>query len=100
MSNNDVKAVLGEAKELIVRNGWMQGQYGDADRGYCIYGAVCEAADRQGSPGLEIDAMAAINKDVRIVKTGIYSAISWNDRPGRTQDDVLALFDTVIAGLD
>lgn len=93
-----IKEALVEVRGLLAK-GWCQGHYAVDSSGvpvhpynkaacaFCIHGA-CEKV---------------LGKDERKVLTPLRSALGeftlaeWNDRPDRTQAEVLALFDKVIA---
>jgi hypothetical protein len=106
-----VAATLAEARKLIAQ-GWTQGAFYDDEDGrgcYCLAGAVGAAnagpvrlakgrvkvifysriesiqslSDCLGGKGRGHDAVGLVTE--------------WNDTPGRTQEDVLALIDQAIA---
>lgn len=85
--SDEIAAALAEAARLIREVGWVQGRaakYGTLDRhgevvaiGFCLLGALAEASVRF-VPG----ALPRIG----FGSTG--EAISWNDFPGRTAEEV------------
>ena len=102
-----VAQVLTEARKLIAQ-GWTQGAFYDGDDGsgcYCLAGAVVTVS----IPNLgALDAEAcADSPGIRALSDclgrRVYSVYAldrlteWNDTPGRTQEDVLALIDRAIA---
>ena len=89
--------ILTKAKEEIEKYGWIQNAHGDRRRGYCVIGAL-EAADPD---------WVDYDKHARALFSGVIPSgvtedkesriLVWNDKPGRTKEDVLAAFDTAIA---
>jgi hypothetical protein len=74
--------VLRKAAEVIEEFGWIQGEYGGADEGYCVDGAIQCAA--HGA----YDRFLA-----RSLLCGYLRASwlpLWNDAPERTKDQVIA----------
>lgn len=86
-----------KARRLIAR-GWCQGQAREQrlfGNSYCTLGALAKAAGRNYYSG---KAFGAIQSEV--LKQDYASGIvTWNDAPGRTQQEVLDLFDRAIEGL-
>lgn len=93
---SDFSAILTKAANLLERPGaWTQGTYGlDADEEgegtltpqcdcLCIYGGVTESSD--GDWGGADGAMFVLTDVLGS------SPIAWNDEPGRTQAEVVAL---------
>ncbi len=76
-----------------IANGWCQASYG-ADGRYCMHGAIggdfqlgeYEAARERLAAALPPEAQG-----------GAVPAMVWNDEPGRTVEEVLAVFDRAIA---
>jgi hypothetical protein len=68
--------------QLIRRYGWVQGDYGGKDCGYCIVGALTE-----GGVGSMDFAYTIADK------IGGMHIVDWNDAPGRTVNEVLALLE-------
>lgn len=101
---SDTATVLRKARDLLTPDGaWMQGAYSDPERRcFCLAGAINIAA--AGRPDAELDGPASIARRVvwDVLADGRPKAISpapieWNDTPGRTQAEVLALLDRAIA---
>ncbi len=105
MSEPSVADILRQARALIEPEGaWTQGEFARGDGGYCVLwdgdsarqwcalGAIKRAA---GQHGPMRDAWEAIN--AVCVTEFDDELIDWNDRPERTQADVLALYDRAIA---
>lgn len=84
---------LAEARKLIAECGWVQVDMGSRERGLCLDGALAVA---HGWPQ-EFDG--ASYDQTRAVLTGFTRAwfkqgpIAYNDRPGRTKEEVLGLLD-------
>ena len=82
------REILIEAKELV-ENGWIQHRLTDGQGNYCAAGAIEHSACYTSQSTLEIiDFMCDL-------VGGPLSA--YNDAPGRTKDEILALFDRAIA---
>lgn len=72
--------VLREAAKVIEKYGWHQNDYGNESQGFCAIGALSKAG-----PLADIDtAIRALQKHVRRL-----SIADWNDKPGRTKEEVL-----------
>lgn len=93
--------VLTEARELV-EHGWCQGAYAFSEEGrkvgiddaglaakVCLTCAVTFASRRTNvSPTYLYELMG--------LDDGFYGAVRWNDAPGRTQAEVVLLFDRAI----
>ena len=97
--------VLSAARELVAKEGgWTQRHYArGADGTYADFNhkkAVCfctlGALYRVGLP-----EPSALNdaESLLLKAAGVENIVVWNDAPGRTQADVVALFDAAIASL-
>lgn len=101
--NEQTRNVLRKAKELVVAN-WGQGSgaMGPTD-GHCVLTALGTASAGQFGQPLWAehlrDATASV-KDILEAPdgAGCSSIAGWNDTPGRTQAEVVALFDQALAG--
>lgn len=92
----ETRKVLSAAKGLISR-GWCQSQ-NESGGGFCAHGALFSASGLyEGRPW---DEIAPLIKDAEryldFYTNEPYSYITWNDAPGRTQDEVVALFDRAL----
>jgi len=99
MRDDDVVSVLQRAKERIAE-GWCQGMYttderirdilslGRAEGGVCIQGAIYAAAAQLTGTLPSAEVWSAL-----VSATGCQFPSMWNDDPGRTQADVLDMFD-------
>ncbi len=85
--------VARRAADLLERDGWCQGRFSTFARRRCLSGALM-AADRWGSP-----AVQQVQKQV-LVHTGTWCPSQWNDAPGRTADEVIALLRQVADELE
>jgi hypothetical protein len=87
----DLKAVLAKAADLIEQHGWIQGDYGNPDTGFCAAGAIWWAiAGRKRDISLETSPhngsfVAALD----MLPYGVGGAASWNDNPRTTKEDVI-----------
>jgi len=97
--------ILREAKRLIEEKGWTQGTYARDSRGeacdwngatalcFCAEGAMFAAAE-----ALRADAGAECAAGFLIEQvTPAPSIVAYNDQPGRSREDVIAIFDKAIA---
>jgi len=106
-----VAATLAEARKLIAQ-GWTQGALYDDDDGrgcYCLAGAVgaAEAASVKLPKGRVKFVFYSRSKSIAALSAclggrgrgagAVDLVTEWNDAPGRTQEDVLALIDRAIA---
>lgn len=92
-----LKDTLVEARSLIQNVGWAQGSYaaygeGKQVIGYCALGAICAT---HASP--EIRHIAIMRLSEQTIQYNGSDIVSYNDAEGRTKEEVLAVFDAVIA---
>lgn len=105
MATNTID-ILKRARALVER-GWCQGTYSRDERGvaslsksqdcsWCSVGALDTAA------GSDSDKYLAAYDELATAITpgGDVGVVKWNDAPGRTQAEVLAMFDRAIASLE
>jgi len=95
--------VLRKAKALIEEKGWHQGAYQGPTGCLCVRGA-CYAAAGLDLASPEFDSAAAMDAETAQYLLGeqvdvhlLGSLAAWNDRPGRTKEEVIAAFDKAIA---
>jgi hypothetical protein len=106
-----VAETLAEARKLIAQ-GWTQGAFYDDEDGsgcYCLAGAVgaAEAASVKLTKGRVNFVFYSRSKSIAALSAclggrgsgagAVDLVTEWNDTPGRTQQDVLALIDRAIA---
>ena len=106
-----VAATLAEARKLIAQ-GWTQGAFYDDEDGrgcYCLAGAVgtVDAASAKLTKGRVNFVFYSRSKSIAALSAclggrgggagAVDLVTEWNDAPGRTQEDVLALIDRAIA---
>jgi hypothetical protein len=86
---NQTAADLLAAKRYLEIHGWMQGNFGMDGGPRCILGAMRSVAGDRWDRFIEILGAA----------TGRHCCLPgyWNDQPGRTIEEVYALFDKAIA---
>jgi hypothetical protein len=90
--DEEVRDVLREAKGLVAK-GWCQGHAREGDK-FCAIGALCTAAWETGDWSVMKRARAALGS---IIPPDYHSSLmQWNDTPGRTQAEVVALFDEAL----
>lgn len=102
--------ILTKARELVAKpGGWTQGEFGRDKDGlravysspavsFCAYGACIEAAAKYDGADTRVWASATDALTAQIKKAGV-SITVWNDTPGRTQAEVVELFDKAIASV-
>ena len=88
----DFIAKLRRARTLIA-SGWTQHTYRSLTGCYCAMGAMLQADIQEN--GFRISRCRSRRTDTPAGKL-----IEWNDRPGRTKREVLAMFDNSIAALE
>lgn len=99
-----VSELAAAAAREIRSRGWFKGQYG-SDRNnidtcaVCVLGAIRAASHGNPFtyPYLHRDADALVARIRRRIKGGRYLP-EWNDAPGTTEADVLAVFDAIANG--
>jgi hypothetical protein len=88
--------ILTDAADLIERSGWTQHAY-ESHGCYCLYGAIHTAAklDRYAIDESKSDPL---NEAWAILSERVDdNPIAWNDRNGRTKEEVLDLLRTTAA---
>ena len=84
-----VQKLLLDAADYIEKHGWDQGQYFGEERRACMVGAMIAAADPKRTlrvESVERKIRPAIN--YMLDRLG-ESPIDWNDRDGRTKQEVM-----------
>lgn len=105
--------LMDEAARLIEEHGWVRGYFGTESEGFCLAGAVHEAAYRYcadmygsrlaawssgavtlrhvalGEIGRQLAESAMVSSDPSLGQWLSASAICWNDAPERTRNDVI-----------
>lgn len=94
MTPPPVPAALNAAADLLEEKGWCQEVSEDAQGRHCIGGALVAVAGKRsgGSPVVFHAALYVLAKRV----PG-YTPSGWNDVPGRTAEEVIALLRRVAA---
>ena len=107
--STQVSKVLRAARELLA-GGWCQKHLARTDDGspvdyrdgaataFCLLGACGRAALNPSDSNPDPLLMEAIGDALRHTVSGY--AVDWNDTPGRTQAEVLAVIDATIAHLE
>jgi hypothetical protein len=87
---------LVEARNLIERDGWCQWAAADGRGAHCMGGALGRVT--QGDPNCTFTEteLAAFRALGEATGTKDYGIPGWNDKPGRTKEEVLAAFDRAI----
>jgi hypothetical protein len=94
-----VAVTLAEARKLIAQ-GWTQGAYKRVVNGvecWCISGAIDKAAPDDKPNELAFAALFHALGDDDLYLSSSSNLTGWNDAPGRTKEDVLALIDRAIS---
>jgi hypothetical protein len=87
-----VRTVLLDAAEAIRARGWCQGAPVAPGGELCLIGAVMEASGSSGAPiSFSHPCWQALERLGRAVP----QPVTWNDAPGRTAADVIALLEKV-----
>ena len=93
--------VLVKARNLLDRDGWTQGRFGDVGGPYCARGAlvVAAGAPRPATvpPSRHCGALNSAYHLLQLIVGVETIGADWNDTPGRTKEEVLAAFDAAIA---
>lgn len=76
------------AAQLIEKYGWVQGHSGGPNEGYCILGAL--KAVQEGTIG-SVAWVCAHICDVVYDGGEVFSVVQWNEKRGRTKEDVIDL---------
>lgn len=97
MSDPIPSEVLQKARDLIEAHGWIQLRLGTPADGFCMVGALYHAGNGFNHPD------DRLFKERRYLHLAIqelagypYSIPTFNDRPGRTKEDALAIYDWAI----
>jgi hypothetical protein len=80
---------LDRAADNIVQFGWWDGKFSD---GMCAYVAICEVRDNEAAT----EAIRVLSEALcgrRIIS--LDAVATWNDTPGRTKDEVIAMLRSV-----
>jgi hypothetical protein len=90
---------LRAAADLLATNGWIQGAPSDEHDRYCMGGAVNVVTD---DADVFVDALDAIvgHLDAIVDHLGTLSITWWNDQPGRTAEEVIAVLRETAAEQD
>lgn len=83
----NAKELLTETANILNLEGWVQGDYGDAKKGYCLLGAFGEAVVRSG----EDDSRAVSEAYHKLTRLTGGDIASYNDYPRRTKTQVIDL---------
>jgi hypothetical protein len=83
------RQVLLDAADSIERLGWIQHALGTGSGPRCVLGAIHFAGAERGSGWLWTGTIDAVTK--MHAALGRNNLPVWNDAPGRTKDEVLAL---------
>lgn len=77
--------ILNEAADLIEKFGWIQGNYGAEECGYCALGAIL---------AVDFDDDYSIHSFNNYIQDNHpdmnLGAVEWNDTPGRTKEEVIS----------
>lgn len=86
------RQLLRDAADRIARDGWCQGKYADGRR-RCLLGAIGFSIVNE-IPEENVHAACQVRAVLRargVSVNGHVSIAAWNDAPGRTADEVIAL---------
>lgn len=95
-----LKQIYLDGAKYLRQHGWRQGDYGGrkwtgSDCPACIWGALMTASDSY-SPEVELystlnNAFNSLSPDQYVLGPG--SLVIWNDKTGRTKEEVIALLE-------
>lgn len=92
----DTLMALKLARARIARpNGWIQNEYGYKDDPNCAIGALMQVLETNCIDILRTPAIRRLWAVAESIDGGT-DLIRWNDYPGRTQKDVVELYDKAI----
>lgn len=84
---------LRRAAQHLLDNGWIQGAGYIQGRGSCLLGAIeITAKDCQVE---DIDLAVAVVREELYLQGWPWSVAQWNDKPGRTRDEVVGLLQSL-----
>lgn len=94
-NDKTVKDILIDTKKFLLSKEWHQGSYSNSSKtSFCLLGALDQVAEST----LEKDAADTVIRKLVVSEMGPNAGIvSWNDKEGRTKQEVLALLDKAIA---
>lgn len=102
--DTETRDVLRRAKEYLLTHGWRQRSLTGVDGSVCLVGALC-GGDPRGmndhwNAGPRHRAWQALNRltERLLPERRDNTPADWNDEPGRTQAEVVALFDAALTG--
>lgn len=79
MTAEEIQTVFNRAADLLERDGWCQGKYWMDDGRCCLVGAAMRM-------GATPECWQELSR-----RTGVLHPQYWNDEPGRTVEEVLAV---------
>lgn len=88
-------ANLNKMLKLFDKHGWIQGNYGDKDMGFCLLGANQEA-----NGAGEMLARNAMSDKLNKTKSGYMSIPGFNDHRGRTYGEITAFVKHTIRAVE
>lgn len=93
MTEHTTLTSLKAAREALVEYGWIQGDYGNKDTGFCAVGALLHARNSHGW-------MADADELRQDLGGAYFSVVEFNDNPLTDKVAVLDLYDRTIARLE
>ncbi len=114
MTDLEMAAAFRAAADYFRQNGWCQFDPGEDGGPRCATGGLRSVSDRAWELSAvagkrvpaEINPMLFMEKDRRFLLHAVGDCLSeghlvqWNDAPGRTKEDVIALFEDLAADLE
>jgi hypothetical protein len=85
-----IKETLVDMKQFLQDHNWIQKRLEDNKGGYCLLGALCNVESE------DYPSSATYKFLCEHLQTPVGDLSSWNDAPGRTKDEVLAVLDQAI----
>lgn len=107
ITDDERKRVLVSAINVLNIRGWTQGTYTNAVGEVCLLGALNQVCygdadgtteDRHPADHLKYETLKFVESLIYKTASWATSAVTWNDRAGRTKEEVVALLEKA-AGL-
>lgn len=93
-----VKDILIKAKSILEENGWCQNRYNGSNGEVCLSEAIQRAGGHQEYGSFYMPPDSEVLMAHRYISSNILedSVYGWNDRKGRTKEEVMAALDKAI----
>lgn len=97
-----IKTLLEHGLQNIKKRGWCQEHAQNDKDEVCAWGAMRIAVDADQESPTSWASVYLVDDAAEYFESvnGINNIISWNDAPGRTQDEVIQAYEKTLAALD